>query len=278
MDIQKYINKAKTQGPDMSKAKGGTGGGGSDYTPPPQGPVLLRLVGYIETGKHEGTYHGETKLKDKVKLVFECHGKNYPNNDRITITETLSLHEKSNFRKLFLAMRGSDESITHMSELLGSAFRGKITHRSFNGRDGKPRTFANLKDASGYTIGPPVVEDPESGEIRTIPVPEPKTELKLFLWDFADQAMWDSLYIDGTYGEGRSKNVLQEEILSAVNFKGSALDRVLNGGSLESALEQAEATPPKTGGAFRPQGVSSRPAAIQSVAQEDPFGFTEYDQ
>ena len=62
------------------------------------GTAKLRLVAYVEIGRHETTFQQETKVSDRVQLVFEVHGKNYPLNNghptRITITETLSQHDK----------------------------------------------------------------------------------------------------------------------------------------------------------------------------------------
>lgn len=270
MDIQKYINQAVQQGPDMSKAQTSSGGG-SGYTPPPEGPVLLRFVGYIEIGQVLDEYQGERRIKDKVKLIFECHGKNYPNNDRITITENLSLHEKSNFQKIFQAMRAGDDSIRHMSQLLGGAFRGRVYHHSFTGRDGNKRVFARLRDKNGYSIGPSVAEDPETGEVRAIQVPEPKTPLKIFLWNFATKEMWDNLFIEGEYSDGRSKNLLQNEILEAYNFKGSPIDNILNGGEAISREFEQMDTSPKQGGAFRPQGVNRPAGRPQPMQHSDPF-------
>lgn len=242
MDYSSYINQAATKGPDMTKSN--SGGGGSDYTPPPPGPVMLRFVGYIEVGERKETFSGQEKTKDKVKLIFECHGKNYPNNDRITITETLSTHDKSNFRKIFLSMRGGDSSVTHMAQLLGRGFRGRITHHNFTGRDGKKKIYARLRDDNGYNIFPPTVEDLDTGEIKMINVPEAVSKTRLFLWNFCDKAMWDSLYIDGQYSDGRTKNIFQEEIKQATNFRGSKIDMVLNGGgAFEKALAEVDLNP-----------------------------------
>ena len=65
-------------------------------------------------------------------------------------------------------------------------------------------------------------------------------KFRLFLWSAPTQEQWDSLYIEGTYkdkeGKERSKNFIQEKILSAHNYAGSKLESMLSGldvGTLE---------------------------------------------
>ena len=227
-DLKKAVGQIAKQAPNMQQAQKG----GGDYTPPAEGACLLRFIGYIEGGKHKSTYKGETKIKQKVKLIFEVHGKNYPVKElddgtklptRITVTETLSLSEKAHFFKIFNSMRNGREEITHMAQMLGEGFRGKIFHNK--GKEDK--VFANLRNDNGYSITPPYSEDPETGEARKLKVPEAISQLRLFVWDLASKEMWDSLYIDGEYEEGKTKNVLQEWVLSAVDFKGSPLEQLL---------------------------------------------------
>ena len=83
-----------------------------------------------------------------------------------------------------------------------------------------------------------------------IPKPVVHSAFRLFLWDVPSKEMWDSLYIDGTYPAKiddktkaviypeRSKNVIQEKILSAVNFKGSPLADIIG----EDALLELPST------------------------------------
>src|SRR5690606_5501012 len=145
-DLKKALARVAKTGPNMQEAQKG----GGDYTPPPAGACLLRFIGYVEVGKQKSTYKGQTKIKDKVQLIFELHGKNYPPRvtddgekipHRIKITETLSLSEKANFFKLFNAMRNGREDITHMAQMLGEPFRGRVFHNE--GKEG--RVFANLR-------------------------------------------------------------------------------------------------------------------------------------
>lgn len=255
MDYSKYIEEVATQGVDMTKVQSG-GGGASTYVPPPPGLALLRLVGYVECGIQHSVYLGQEKNAAKVQLVFELHGKNYPPREfqgeiipqRITVIENLSLHEKSNFRKIFDSMRGGDESVRHFSQLLGRGFMGRV----FNEKNAKDptKTYARLRDANGYQITQAFQDDAVTGERRSITVPPAISKLRLFIWDFADKEMWDSIYIDGDYGPGqRTKNVFQEMILKANNFKGSPIDRALNGANAGVSLDNLAAETVSTNGA-----------------------------
>lgn len=241
LNLADLIAQAAKSGPDMNQTKGG----GEGYTPPAAGVTRLRLVGYFETGKHEELNMQQKKvLRDKVDLVFELSGPNHPPRvtedgtkipHRITVKETKSLNEKANFYKLFAAMNAAQGGgATHMVQMLGKAFRSEVFHKQ-GGKDGKT-TFANLKGPNGYIIRPVTYQDEETGETKTVNVDPAITELKAFIWDLADKAMWDSIHIPGEYearkndkGEvttpARSKNVLQNRIKAAANFAEIA-DRV----------------------------------------------------
>jgi hypothetical protein len=229
-DLKKAVGQIAKNAPNMQEAQKG----GGDYEPPAAGPCFLRFIGYIELGKQKSTYKGETKIKDKVRLIFEVHGKNYPPKKlddgtliptRITITETLSLSEKAHFFKIFNSMRNNRSEITHMAQMLGEGFLGRITHNT--GKEDK--VYANLRNDAGYSIRPPYREDPETGESTKLKVPEAISELRLFVWDQPSKEMWDSLFIDGEYEEGKTKNVIQQTVLAAVNYKGSPLEQLLAG-------------------------------------------------
>lgn len=254
IDFKAMAAQVAATGPDMTKA---VKGGGGDYTPPAAGPCRLRLVGYIEVGQHEKTYAGkDTKREDTAWLVFELSGKNHPVKVlddgskmpiRITVKLNRSMNEKAAFFKLFRRMNYKGEA-SHMSQLLGEAFRGTVVH-SVVGEGDKKRTYANLKDDSGFTIQPPRYEDPESGEVRDLPVDPPISEMRLFVWNAEPKflaPMWSSLFIDGTYGEGenqRSRNVFQDEIKAAVNYVGSPIYNLLQAGGLEPDLPGASIAP-----------------------------------
>ena len=240
--------------PNMNEAQ--QGGGGGDYTPPAEGIARARLVGYVETGVHEkGVGAGKPPVqKPQVKLIFELSGPNHQPKvlddgtklpHRITVDENYSLNEKANFYKLFRRMNWKGTA-THMSQLLGEAFLVTIKHK-VTGESDKKRTYANIRDDAGYTVQPPRYVDPLSNQTVEVPVDPPISALRLFVWNAPTELlkpMWDSLFIDGEYpakGDrpARSKNVLQEEIKAALNFKQSPIWEVLQTGGVELALGAA---------------------------------------
>lgn len=207
---------------------------GGDYTPPAAGLARARFVGYFEMGVHEEEYEGQKRDRAKVDLVFELSGPNHEPRKlddgtlvpiRVTVQETLSFNDKANFFKLFAAMNYAGKA-THMAELLGDAFVVEVFHRK--SKDGK-KVYANLKGDNGYNIKGTTVQDPLTGKPVILEVVPAVTELKAFIWDIADKEMWDSIHIAGEYPErkdgdkvispARSKNVIQEKIMKAKNWK-----------------------------------------------------------
>lgn len=248
---------AEQDNKDMTKAQQG----GGDYEPPAAGFCLLRLVGYFEIGKQAGTFQGKPTLKDEVQIVFEISGPKHPPTvkedgtkvpHRITITENYSLNEKARFFKLFQRMNYKGEA-QHMVQMMGDPFKGNIIHRTYKGRDGKDRIAVELWDKVNgtWTIEPPrmpVVDENmmPTGEMKVLTVAPAITELKAFLWNHSDLADWNALFIDGSYPErkndkgeviaaAKSKNVLQETIKRAANFKASPIYALIAaaGGNLD---------------------------------------------
>lgn len=257
VDIKALAAKAVATGKDMNVA---TTGGGGDYEPPAAGPTRLRFVSYVEVGKQKDTYMGKPRQRDTAILTFELSGPKHAPTDvdgvkyphRISVETAISLNEKAHFFKLFRALNHAGKA-KHIAELIGEAYKGTVVHRTYKGRDGKERIAAELFDkAKGiYTIEAPRYElvDPETGptgEFKVLPVDAPISPLRCFLWDYADKEQWDSIFIDGEYPErkddkgvvtspAKSKNVIQNKVKLAVNFKGSPIYLVLaaNGGSLD---------------------------------------------
>lgn len=235
--------EAEAKQTDMTVAQDG----GGDYEPPALGLAQARLVGYYETGKHEEEWEGKTRIRDKVDLVFELSGPNHPPRKladgtliplRITVKETKSQSSKANFFKLFGAMN-YDGAARHMAQLLGKAYLVEVFHKK--SKDGK-KTYANLKGPNGYNIKGPFFQDPLSGKTVAVAVAPPLTEIKGFLFNSATLAMWNSIFIAGQYEErkdektgavispARSKNVLQETIKSAANWKECPVSALLEAG------------------------------------------------
>lgn len=241
-DIKKRAAEAAKTGPDLNIQ---TSGGG-DYQPPAAGVARLRLVGYIETGVHttKSTKFGN-KTKPRATLLFELSGpKHQPKEFEgkkiphvIAVKEPISQNKKANYSKLFKEMAKDYPGVKNFGELIGESFKGVVVHRKFKRRDGSEGTVAELKGENGYTITGPLYEDPETGEPKKLVADPAISELRLFLWDFADLEMWDSLFIAGTYDDGGSKNKFQEEIKQAENLDGSPIyDLLLEAGRGEELV------------------------------------------
>ena len=222
---------------------------GGNFEPLAEGPVRLRFIEYIEYGEHESEWQGKSRKKEEVRFAFEVTGpKIEPREDGlphiIYFKANKSLSEKSTFYKLFRKMN-YDGSHKVFASMLGQAFRGQIYH-SVSGEGDKKRTYAGLRDADGaFSVSPPYYDDPESGERRMLNVPEPKAELRLFMWALADKEQWDSLFIDGEWEAtadrpAKSKNIHQEKIRTAVNWVGSPMQELLFG---DVDVGDAERTP-----------------------------------
>lgn len=226
--------------------------GGGDYVPPAAGACFVRFVGYVELGIHESEFKGVKKKKAKVALYFEVSGPNHPpregaNGEKfpilLTIEESLSLNEKARFFKLFNRMNHAGKAV-HMAQLLGEGYKAEIFHRTYKRSDGSEGVAVELynKEAGSYSIEAPrrPVIDEDSGlavpgQFKAINVPAATVPTRLFLWDQADLDQWGTIFIDGEYEakpaeEGKaarpakSKNVIQNKVKSALNFKGSPME------------------------------------------------------
>lgn len=239
-DINAAVNATVATSANMTEA---SKGGGGEYVPPAAGPCQLRLVGYIETGAHDDEYDGKPKTTYEVQLVWELSGPNHQPKVledgtklpyRMTTYLSASsrgyhapLSDKAALFKLFQRLN-YDGKATHFAQLVGKGFLGTVSHY----KDGKGQTRASLKTkADGFQIQPPRFANPIDGTIVDVNVAPPISELRVFLWNAAPEfigPMWDSLYIPGEYpAEGdrpaKSKNIFQDKIKSAKNFKDSPI-------------------------------------------------------
>lgn len=225
---------------------------GFDRTPPAAGMAVCRFVQYIELGNHVKQFDGKDKPSSpQVRVGFELHGRHVEEQEvggvvkkfhPILTTEMgLSLNSKASFKKLFNAMLAGRSGIINMAQMLGEAFLMEIVHTP-SLKDPK-RVYAGFKKDGAFTLRAPVMPVTDemgvpTGEVKAIKVPEAtEGSAKVFLWDNPSTEQWDSLFIDGTYEQKDgdtvkqvSKNFLQETILSADNFAGSAAEAVLQAG------------------------------------------------
>lgn len=217
---------------------------------PDPGATRLRMVRYIELGTHttdSNTPKGKKKVTaPRVEVDFELSGpKHAPmefDGEKVphilTVRATKGNNVKSGYIKLFKALTKGDDAVKNYVQLLGGAFRGEVQHREFNKSDGSKGKSAHLGSATdGFTVQPVTYEDPETGETRKVKVDEPLTDLAIFLWDHPSLDQWDSLFIDGTWDNGDTKNKYQEVIKRAEDFKGSPIYNLLIEAGREEEIE-----------------------------------------
>lgn len=217
--------------------------GGGTFEVAPAGHCRLRLVSYIELGKHSKKNHttGKDQTQDMVSIGFELSGPKHKPREtdngtvpfRITLTMNKSQNEKARFFKLFKVLN-YDGQAKHMSQLLGKDFKAQVIHK-ISGAGETAKTYANLEDDNGWTISAPynVTIDEETGEeVRNrMNVAPAISAMRLFIWNAKSELlkkMWASIFIDGEY-EGESKNRIQEKIKRALNYEGSPIQLVLDG-------------------------------------------------
>ena len=261
-DIAAIVAQAAKEAPDMNVAQKG----GGDYKPPAAGRCLVTLIGYIEKGIQHVEASKTEPLKypakdvEQVDLIFELSGKGhepkeidgkfYP--ERLTVTLPKSFNEKAWFYKIFRVLNW-DGTCTHFAQLVGKHFLATVVH-SKPKKEGD-RVYAGFKlpadQGGGYTFAAPTynpvdpdTQIPDMTIIKEFPKPTVLSDVRLFLWDYASKDMWDSLYIDGFYEERKdektgkvispkkSKNVIQDKIRAAKNFKGSPIYEIIGEDSL----------------------------------------------
>lgn len=230
--IKALAEEAAKTGPDLN-----TQSAGGDFKPPAAGATRLRFTSYIELGIHTtSSKQWGDKTKGRAAFTFELSGPKHPPkklDDGRLIPETISFelpigqNKKNDYSKLFKIMVADHPGAKNFAQLLGEAYRGEVIHRKFKRRDGSEGLAADLKNEAGFTIKSVLYEDPESGEARKVKVDEPIGAIRVFLWDHADLDQWDSIFIDGTFDDGNTKNKLQDKIRRAENISGSAIEQAL---------------------------------------------------
>jgi hypothetical protein len=233
--------------------------------PKPRARWTFELVAAIrkdpETGERINVAHREITPdgKDAFKIA-----------ETFTVTTDISKNEKSGHFILFAALNAAyGGTFAHPAQLLDAkGWKARIVH-GFDKDDcdanGKPKEGAKpqritLRSKQGWTFEAPVKEDPETGDTVRLKVPELIGGLgtrRIFLWASPNQACWDSLFIDGEKDEMKdgkptgqkvSKNWMQETILKATNYKGSALEVLLaDAGGLDDLADEMTHTPDSAG-------------------------------
>lgn len=233
-ELMLEAQEAEATGLDMSTP--GTGGGSGPRVFP-KGYAFARLVKYIEVGVHPQSFQG--KPKDPCLEFFlefalyntgqEQPGDTYMNDDGKpgsyrTWNFRAGNNEKSATYKLFkkLNYAGTAKSF---GALLGQGFLLPFKHEEVPAKDGKPAYTRSALDYDNILPG----FDQISKAPYPIPAPTPEM-LGLFYYKNPKQVSWNRLYIEGTNSTtGKSKNWIQEKILSSVDYIGSPLQMLLEG-------------------------------------------------
>lgn len=265
-DLSAIVEQAAAESVDMGEASKGGGG----PTPPNAGTCIATLVGYIELGRRvKAGYKGAPDKKvRKARWIFELAGGTNPhtkNDEGVTFAKRITVNtwlpepgkqasDKSGFFKLFSALNhAKDPAIKIPAQLLGKHVKVIVSQETFTPTGGSEITYGSIGNAQdGFRISPARVDLTDeagmpTGEFRLINAPEVISAQRCFLWDYATQEMWDSLFIEGEYeaveakdGQparpAKSKNVIQEEIMQALDWKGSKMQSLLgDGGELDLA-------------------------------------------
>jgi hypothetical protein len=206
---------------------------------PKEGVALMRVIGYIEMGRHQGRNKThKPALNCQViyelsgpKHLIEMDGKLVPQKFILRLNKGLT--SKSGYKKVFNMMnKALGGGHTHFFQMFGKPLLGTIYHND-NGKEGKDhKIYANLDDAGAFSFRSPTKEDELTGDMVTIPVPELHNKLQGFCWEnesFSDEdyvEMWEGLFIAGTRekdGKDVSKNWIQELIQENIEWEGSTL-------------------------------------------------------
>lgn len=279
-DLNAIVNQAAAESVDLTEAS--KGGGGA--TPPNAGTCIATLVGYIELGLRvkPGFKGAADKKMRKARFIFELAGGTNPvtvTEDGTKIAKRINVNvwlpapgkqpsEKSGLYKVMQALNhAKDPAIKIPAQLLGKHVKVIVSQEKFTNAAGDEITYGSLGSANdGFRISPAQIDLTDeagmpTGQVKLIPAPEVVSALRCFLWDYASQPMWDSLFIEGEYeateakdGQparpAKSKNVIQDEVRTALDWTGSPMQLILSaGGELDVADLEGGVTAGTTGGA-----------------------------
>lgn len=245
-NIAALVNETvETQGVDHSVTQ--QGGGNFEDVLLPKGDYYGRLVEYVELGNQLPTNNGKPTgkpAKPFVRTGFIIYTPDGGIKRINPFAMDISSWEKAKFKILFDKMN-TDGTLKHLAQALGKPMSFAVEqHTTKAGKTINVLNFAGTRALPKF--------DPNTGEPIVLPELDERM-LRLFLWNNPTKETWESLYIE-------KKNFIQEEILAAVDFEGSALQQLLMGG-----VPSPEALAPAA-----PNGAS--PAVADSGAGNVPQG------
>lgn len=210
-------------------------GGGGERVVLAKGKYLARLCEYLEYGVQPNHFDPKKDPKPICRLTFAVfpfstdeQGNRIPGkfDEPVFVRSsdfTISNHEKAGLKKVYSRLNWrNDATKNHVAFFLGEAFLVGVDKKT--SKDGK-REYNSL-DAND--INPAL--DAMSGQPYPVPALDDKA-YRVFLWDVPTKEQWDSLFIEGSRDDGTSKNFIQDTMLKALNFVGSPLEQLLNGGA-----------------------------------------------
>lgn len=232
------------------------GEGGEDLTVnqsfdrpiPRAGVAWLRLRSYIELGVHKpkDPTHNDATL---CILEFELkHPDHMYDTDSGKKCATLQLR----LRKGSTAKSGYKKVFNMMNEAAGGHHKGFLSmigvstwsatiYHNVVGEGAKAKTYANLDNAGAYSFRPCGSMDEETNQFTPRKLEPLQGTPCAFLWENAAvsdanyKAMWESIFIDGTYDKTNadktvtkmSKNFHQDKIKDSINYAGSRLQGLI---------------------------------------------------
>lgn len=215
-NLNALVNETvETQGVDHSVTQ--QGGGNFEDVLLPKGTYYGRMVEYIELGKKIPTNAGKPTGKPAVLNVRTGFIIYTPDGGIKRINPfpmAVSSFEKAKFKQLFDKMN-VDGTMKHLAQALGKPMAFEVEqHTTKAGKTLNVINFAGTRPLPKF--------DPNTGEPIVLPELDEQF-LRLFLWNNPTKETWESLYIE-------KNNFIQEDILAAVDFEGSALQQLLMGG------------------------------------------------
>lgn len=226
----------------------------------PAGTAFVRPVYYVEAGVQkqqvfDGVQKPPAPMFEIGFAIVGGSGKNLEGKPEKYVLEEgkfpvlkswdkpISLNEKSYCVLVHKALNRVGNKCSHMIQKLPESplYQLSITHRIPEKGKNAGKTVADFD----FRTLQPAWDTVNACEVN-MPSVDPKS-IQAFLWDKPSLGQWDSIFIDGQFeavkndkGEitkpARSKNFIQEKILGAQNFEGSAIQKVLQGANRDVAL------------------------------------------
>lgn len=199
---------------DMNKAPKPAG---KDYGIAKAGVQMARLVSIVEIGEQPRSFKGQEKSpavqlnftfelpKDRIEIEDD-DGKSVSKPRWVSINNVnFFTDDKARLVEIVKALDPNGEADGQLANLVGRPCFVTLEHKEYEGK-----AYAKIASISGV---------PEGME-----VPELENEPRVFDWDTPTQAAWDAL-----------PEWTREKITTALNYKGSRVELLLNKGEDELA-------------------------------------------